>query len=202
MMRGIGNLAAVCAAVAICYGMQHSKPRYADLIAPMPTRGKMQEVVRTLRFDVRVDQVTFAKRLKVNEFGKEKMLTSGGLWAIVLADLAAADKTTTVAGAVWQGPTGLRYMPSGRLNLGPPLPPHLVDPGLPKKGLFLFEVPADQVRGATLLVSSARNSALDAEARIALDEVELRDDGMPETFVMTRDLNELTQEIRLKRTKP
>lgn len=202
MMRGIGNLAAVCAAVAVCYGMQHSKPRYADLIAPMSTRGKMQEVVETLRFDVRVDQVTFAKRLKVSEFGKEKMLTSSGLWAIVLADLAAADKTTTIAGAVWQGPTGLRYMPSGRVNLGPPLPPHLVDPGLPKKGLFVFEVPADQVSGATLLVSSARNSALDADARIALDDVELRDDGMPETFVMTRDLNELIQEIKLKRTKP
>jgi hypothetical protein len=193
MIRRTGNVVALCLAVAVCYGMQRSKPHYAALIGPMPAYGQMRETVETRRFDVRVDQIVFVRRLKVDQFGKQKMLTSGGIWAIVSADFAARDRSTTIASAVWKGPTGLRYMPTERLPFGPLLPPHLVDPGLPKRGLFVFEVPADQVEGATLLISSARYSALDSEARIMLDDVKLRPDGMPTTFVMTHDMSQPTQ---------
>ena len=189
MMRRAGNLAAVCAAVALCYGMQRTKPHYIDLTGPIPSYGKVGEIVETLRFGLRVDNVVFARRLKVELLSQEKMLTSDGLWAIVSTELAATDASTSVAGAVWQGPTGLRYMPTERLGAHALMPPHAVDPGLPRKALFIFEIPPDQAEGATLLISNARYSALDAEARISLDDIHPRPDGMPGSFVMTYDLD-------------
>jgi hypothetical protein len=148
----------------------------------------MGQTVETLRFGVRVDDVVFSRRIRMVQYGKEKLLTSSGSWAIVSADLRAKDTSNTVASAVWTGPTGLRCMPTERLGAAPQLPPHAVDPGLPRKGLFVFEIPADQTTGATLLVANARYSALDSEARIALDRIRLREDRMPETFVMTYDM--------------
>lgn len=188
-MRRVGNIAALCAAIAVCYGMQRTKPHYIDLTGPIPTYGGMREPVETLRFSVRVDDVVFARRLKLRQFGEDKMLTSSGLWAIVATELAATDASTSIAGAVWQGPGGLRYRPTERLGAHALMPPHGVDPGLPKKSLFIFEIPADQAEGATLMIANARYSALDAEARIPLDDIRPRPDGMPESFIMTYDLD-------------
>ena len=143
-MRRIANIAAFCVTALACYGMQISKPHYADLTGPIPAYGSMDDTVETRLFDVHVDRVVFAQSLKVNEFGKEKVLTTGGLWAVVATGLAARDQSTMIGSATWQGPTGLRYRQSERISFAPGLPPHMVDPGLPKKGRFIFEIPPER----------------------------------------------------------
>ena len=190
MRSRLGNLAVLLAAVALCYGMMVTKPHYADLIAPIPLHATMLETVTARTFGIHVDKVTFARALQAEHFGEPKLLTTGGVWAIVVVSLSANSTSTTVGEAVWRGPTGLAYRMTERVGYSPGLPPHTIEPGLPKRGLFVFEIPPDQAAGATLLVLGRRFTALDSEARILIDDVPLDDAGEPRDVVGIYDISE------------
>ena len=187
-IRILGNLVILCTTVALSYGMQVTKPHYADLTAPIAIDGAMHDTVHARSFDVRLDKIVFARALKTNQFGQQKLLTTSGLWAVVTTNLTAT-ASTTVADGTWQGPTGLRYHQTERLGYRPDMPPHGVDPGLEKHGLFVFEVPPDQIRGARLLISARQFGPLDAQARISLDEVKTGTDGQPADVLPEYDLD-------------
>jgi hypothetical protein len=188
MIGRLGNVAVVCAATALCYFMQNSKPHYADLIAPIPVDAAMDETATARTFGVRVDRITFARALSASRFGQEKLLTTGGIWAVVETSLAATSSSAVVSEAAWRGPTGLTYRMSERVGFAPGLPPHSVEPGLGKRGRFVFEVPPDQIHGATLLVSAKRFASLDSQVRIGLDQVPLDGGGQPAGVVAIYDL--------------
>ena len=188
-IRVLGNLAILCATVALSYGTQVSKPHYADLTAPIPVDGAMHDTVHARSFDVRLDKVIFARALKASQFGQQKLLTTSGLWAVVTTNLTATAASTTVADGTWQGPTGLRYNQTERLGYRQDMPPHGVDPGLERRGLFVFEVPPDQIRGARLLISARQFGPLDAQARISLDGVPTGTDGQPVDVLPEYDLD-------------
>lgn len=188
-IRAIGNVLILCTTVALSYGMQVSKPHYAELTAPIPLDGAMHDTVRARSFDVRLDRVVFARTLKTEQFGQEKLLTTSGLWAVVTTNLTATSTSTAVADGIWQGPTGLRYHQTERLSYRQDMPPHAVDPGLDKRGLFVFEVPQDQIRGASLLIAERRFGPLDAQARIRLDTLATGADGQPADVLPEYDLD-------------
>ncbi|MGX7873894.1 hypothetical protein ACVDG5_015080 [Mesorhizobium sp. ORM6] len=188
-IRVLGNLVILAATVALSYGMQVSKPHYADLTAPVPVDGAMHDTVRARSFDVRLDKVVFARQLETSRFGQQKLLTTSGLWAVVTTNLTATAASTTVADGTWQGPTGLRYHQTERLGYRQDMPPHGVDPGLEKPGLFVFEVPPDQIRGARLLIATRQFGPLDAQARISLDGVPTGADGQPTDILPEYDLD-------------
>ena len=52
MMRRLANLVLLLVAVAFCYGLQISKPHYADLIGPIPVRGKVGDTIVGRSFEV------------------------------------------------------------------------------------------------------------------------------------------------------
>ncbi|PBB22273.1 MULTISPECIES: hypothetical protein [unclassified Mesorhizobium] len=188
-IRILGNLVILASTVALSYGMQVSKPHYADLTAPIPVDGAMRDTVRARSFDVRLDKVVFARALKTDQFGQERSLTTSGLWAVVSTNLTATAASTTVAEGTWQGPTGLRYHQTERLGYRQDMPPHGVDPGLEKRGLFVFEIPPDQIRGASLLIAARQFAPLDAQARISLDGVPTSADGQPADVLPEYDLD-------------
>jgi hypothetical protein len=179
MKRRLGNILVVFLAIAALYGMQRSKPRYKDLTGPIPVHGKMHETVHTRQFDVTVDDVVFARELALDRFGAPKVLTTSGLWVVVTAQLAATSASNAVAQAGWIGPTGLRYDNSDRAGYMPGLPPHSLDPGLPKTARFIFETLPDQVNGATFVVSNQLFPRLDSQAQIAIDDFRRFNDGQP-----------------------
>ena len=189
MIRRSANLVLFCIAAALCYGMQVSKPHYADLTGPIPVYGRIGETVDARGFSLKVEKVAFARKLKTSAFGAQKVLTTGGVWAIVTAEIAAGSTSTTIWGGIWKGPTGLRYDTTERLLSVPGAPPYFVEPGLPKKVRFVFEFPTDQANGATLLVSNARFFALDSEARITLGGVTSGGSNSP-TTMETFDLDQ------------
>jgi hypothetical protein len=190
VIRRVANLVLLVVAVALCYGMRTSTPHYAQLTGPIPVRGGIGDTIEARSFSLKVAKIGFARTLKLNAFGKEKMLTTGGLWAIVTAELAAKDASVSVWGGMWRGPGGLRYHTTERLGVVRSAPPFFLEPGLPRKVRFVFEIPADQAANATLLVSSARFSALDSEARVALGTVETGADGLPAGVIETFDLDQ------------
>jgi hypothetical protein len=178
-MRRLLNVLAICVAVIMLYAMQQTKPHYADLTGPIPAYGKMHDKVHTRRFDVTVDRVDFARELTFTQYGKTTTLTTSGLWAVVTTELAATADSTTVLAATWLGPTGLRYQRTDRVGTLASMMPPTLDPGMPEKVRFVFEIAPDQVNRATFVLSNQISPALDSEARITIDDFRKFNDGQP-----------------------
>eukprot|EP01132_Coremiostelium_polycephalum_P008965 gene8965-10984_t len=179
LMRPLGNILVVCLAVIVLYALQQTKPHYEDLTGPIPSYGKMHETVHTRLVDLRLEQVDFARELAFTQYGQRKTLTTSGLWAVATAELAATTASATVAAATWVGPTGLHYEKTDRVGtLSSQMPP-MLDPGMPRKVRFVFEILPDQVNGATFTLSSRMAPRLDSEARIAIDDFRKFNDGQP-----------------------
>jgi len=176
--------------VVFCYGLQISKPHYGDLIGPIPARGKLGDTVVGRAFEVHAEKVEFARKLKVDQFGQQKVLTTGGVWAVVTVAFAARAESTVVSVASWRGPTGLTYDQTERLSFMNGLLPVAVDPGLPRKARLVFEVRPDQANNATLLISEKLVAALDSQAEISLGPVTITADGLPGGTVDTLDMAE------------
>nr|WP_255592667.1 hypothetical protein [Bordetella sp. BOR01] len=157
--------------------MQRNSPRYDELTGPIPVAGRMGQTVHTRLFDAKVEGVEFARQLAYERFGSQTVLTTSGVWAIVTAELQARSRSVNVGQAAWVGPQGLQYLLSDRLGLAPDQPPHALDPGLPRRVRFIFEIRPDQVGGATLWLSERFSPRLDSEAHIALDAVPRSADG-------------------------
>ncbi|WP_238160374.1 hypothetical protein [Pigmentiphaga sp. H8] len=185
MRRPFATVAMVALAAGVLFAMQRGTPRYQDLTGPIPAYGKMGKAASTRLFDIRVERVEFARQLVGKRFGGEIRHESAGVWAIVTARMAARSRSVNVTHAVWEGPTGLRYELSDRPEFLPDLPPHTLEPGLPQRGRFVFEIRPDQILGATLLVSEGPFPRLDSEAHVALNALPAAADGLPpiaETF--------------------
>ena len=190
MMRRAANIILLLIAVLFCYGLQISKPHYGDLIGPIPARGKLGDTVVGRAFEVHAEKVEFARKLKVDQFGQQKVLTTGGVWAVVTVAFAARAESTVVSVASWRGPTGLTYDQTERLSFMNGLLPVAVDPGLPKKARLIFEVRPDEVSNATLLVWQKLVAALDSQAEISLGPVAIGADGLPAVTVDTLDMSQ------------
>lgn len=191
MMRRLANLVLLLVAVAFCYGLQISKPHYADLIGPIPVRGKVGDTVIGRSFEVRAEKLEFARKLKTDRFGETKLLTTGGVWAVVTVEFAARAASTTVAVASWRGPTGLIYDHTERLSfINNGFLPVTVDPGLPRKARLIFEMRPEDAGDATVLISSKLMAALDSQAEISIGPVASGSDGMPAGTVDTLDLTQ------------
>ncbi|NUS20458.1 MAG: hypothetical protein HOQ25_11830 [Mesorhizobium sp.] len=188
MMRRVANIVLLLLAVALCYGLQVSKPHYGDLIGPIPARGKLGDTVVGRGFEVHAEKIEFARKLAVDQYGQSKVLTTGGVWAVVTVELAARAQSTVVSVASWRGPTGLTYDQTERLSFMNGLLPVALDPGLPRKGRLIFEVRPDQASNATLLVSEKLVAALDSQAEISLGPVTIAADGLPAGTVDTLDM--------------
>lgn len=156
-------------AVLASYGFQQTKPQYSELTAPIPVTGVSRSPVVGRTFSAKVERVTLASGISRMRLGKETRLTTSGIWVVVEATLAARASTTVVAEAMLKGPTGLAFRQSQRVGHGPLTAPHRLDPGLPRRALFVFEVPRDQIHGTTLMISESRFSPLDSQLRIELD---------------------------------
>jgi hypothetical protein len=188
MMRRTANVILLLMAVLFCYGLQISKPHYGDLIGPIPARGKLGDTIVGRAFEVHAEKVEFARKLKVDQFGQQKVLTTGGVWAVVSVDFAARSESTVVSTASWRGPAGLTYDQTERLSFMNGLLPVAIDPGLPRKARLIFEVRPDETSNATLLVSEKLVAALDSQAEIALGPVAVGADGLPAGTVDTLDM--------------
>jgi hypothetical protein len=170
MIRVFGYLLAIAIAAGLLLAMQRSTPGYAELTGPIPVVGKVGDLIETRRFDVTLEAIRFARRLHFTRYGRNQERDTTGVWAVVTAKFSARNASVTVNSATWQGPTALRYSASSRVENAPGvLLGRRLEPGSsPQRGLIIFEIPADQVADATLLVSETNWPRLDSEARISL----------------------------------
>lgn len=169
MIRWLGRLAALLVAAILLLAMQWTTPNYDRKTDPIPVYGQIGDTVTARNFTVRLETVQFARQLRFTAYGKPVIRDTSGLWAVVTATVAARSNTTLVYEAAWEGPTGLRYSHSDRLSgVKSLLSGATLQPGLPRRGWFIFEIREDQARGATFVAPKIGTTRLDSIVRIGL----------------------------------
>lgn len=157
------GFAIVCAAALALGAMRFTTPVYATLTGAIETSVRLDERAEARGFGAKVGAPRFAKRVRFRTFSKQIVRDTDGVFAVVPVELWATSETASLTGAFWAGPSGRSYAASGRLEsvkalvTGKPM-----QPGLPRRGLIAFEIPADEATNARLKLSLIADPRLDS----------------------------------------
>ncbi len=102
-------------------------------------------------FGAKVGPVKMSKSIAFIQFGKPIERTTSGIWIVVSAQLQAFNETTHVRAATITGTSGRMYRQSSRAQGA--LSEKSVQPGLPTKGVFVFELPESETSHMVLALS-------------------------------------------------
>jgi hypothetical protein len=170
MIRRIAAAFSLVLAVALLYGLQKTMPTYGNITSPITVSGKAGEELSARNFEVTVKSIRLAREIKLTSFGRDRVYSTSGVWALVEAEAAARDETVTLTSAAWLGRDGTRYNASERLSGAPgALAEQRLEPGLPQRALLIFEFPESEIRDGTILIARAPFQPLDNELTIAAD---------------------------------
>jgi hypothetical protein len=170
VIRAARTVLALLFAAAALYGLQQTRPLYADITSPIVTAGGMNERVETGAFAISLDSVRVARALDVETFGNTKTYTSSGVWIIAQGEAEARYETLSLVAGEWISRKGIRYSLTDRIPATiEMMPGDVYQPGLPRRILLVFEVPQDAVAGGTVAVTRSKLPPLDDEAHIATD---------------------------------
>ncbi|WP_439499840.1 hypothetical protein [Bosea sp. (in: a-proteobacteria)] len=168
-MRFLLQCAAVIAAAGLLFWMQRTTPGYAEITGPIPLAGKPGETVEARSFAVKVEKLVLAEKLRYRAYGRDLERDTSGIWAVVVASLEGRPESTTIGGAMLRSASGLRYEASRRVQGAPrQLGSDRLEPGLARRGIFVFELPRDEAQGVTLQLAPGRWPRLDTLVEIAI----------------------------------
>lgn len=169
MIRLLARGLAIVVAAGLLLLMQRTTPGYSEITGPIPIAGAMGETVAARSFSVRADRLLLAEKLVWRRFDRVVERDTSGLWAVIVVDIEAKGASVSVAGAMWRGPDGARFEANRRVSGAPRLlGGDRLEPGLPKRGVIVFEIPRGQERGATAQLSLTRWPRLDSRADLAM----------------------------------
>lgn len=170
MNRHLSKIFGLVTAAVVLAAMQTTAPPYAMLTGPIKTNGQQSEDVVSATFDLKVRDVIKARVLAYDQFSKAVNLESSGVWVVVSAELHSFRQTMPVRAATIMGASGRLYRQSQRAGGAPAvLSAKLLQPGLPTTGIFIFEMPEDETRDMTLVVSEQYDPQLEDEISVSLD---------------------------------
>jgi hypothetical protein len=165
--------AALVLAVLALAVMQRTAPGYADITRPITVSGKLGERLSGRQFDIRVESVRLGRNLVYEAYGRRQTLTTNGVWALLEVSAEATTESVSIIAASWQAPNGARYAASKRPSTYPGmLSLRRLEPGLPKRGFILFELPRDQLAGGTVLIARTEFAPLDTEFAFHMDGID------------------------------
>lgn len=168
MIRAARTILALLFAAAVLYGLQQTRPLYADITSPIVTSGGMDERVEASAFAISLDSVRVARALDVETFGKAKAYTSSGVWVVVQGEAEARFETLSLVSGEWVSRKGIRYVLTDRIPATiAMMPGDVYQPGLPRRILLVFEMPQDAVTGGSVAVMRSKLPPLDDEVSIA-----------------------------------
>jgi hypothetical protein len=159
----------IVAAALILATFRWTTPSYDVLTGPFAVEAKAGDLAQARTLTLTTSKIRFARTLRFKSGSLTRERSTGGVFAIVEATLEARGTTATVSFAAWEGPSGLRYAQSERVEGAPGLfAGRRLQPGLAQRGIFVFEIPPDQAQGATLIVAQLMEPRLDSQLRIGL----------------------------------
>ncbi|MEB2844670.1 hypothetical protein GAO09_28305 [Rhizobiales bacterium RZME27] len=170
-MRLVFLIVVIAVSMTVLAALQATTPPYAMLTGPIRTEGRQGETVSGTVFSAQIRQVQKAKTLAWDQFGRAVERQSSGTWVIVSAELQAMRETMPVRGATIIGTSGRLYHQSQRAQAAPNvLSAKTVQPGLPTTGIYIFEMPKEETRDMTLLLSRQYGPQLEDELAITLEQ--------------------------------
>jgi hypothetical protein len=142
--------------------LQGARWSYDRAYGPIPTKGHVGRTVTEPRFTILVEQVRSARTIRIPEgdYGaKPQIIPANGVFVVVIATVAARRSPVYVASARLHTRLG-DYFPTDKLGGGiltqpavTPLSYVRFEPGMPRRGAYLFDLPPRALAGARLDVS-------------------------------------------------
>jgi hypothetical protein len=167
--------AAVLVAIPLLAALRFTTPSYAELTGPLDRAGEIGVTVEARNFAAKVGEARFARRIKARVISRPVERDTSGVWAVVPVEVWATEETATLMGATWRGPSGRRYAQSARLESAKPIVTGKpLQPGLPRRGVMIFEMPEDEATGGRLLLSVSPDPRLDSRLVFAPAETARR----------------------------
>jgi hypothetical protein len=199
LARRAADALLVVAGLSAMAWMDRHQPNLTANQAPFPTRGAIKAQVRGRDFALTVDRLTLTRALELPgglSSASPHRRETNGVWLLVDARLDAlhepialpdgfgAPSLRTRDGFVYASAGG--RMPTS-LSL---LTAATARPGIPARGLLVFELPPERLAGAVLIASSRTIPALDSVVEIDLhlsdDDVRRRLETMPASITLDR----------------
>jgi hypothetical protein len=118
------------------------------------TSGRLGERMDTGGFTITVEQVEVARRLTVPGLTSTRSLvTEDGVWVVVTATLVEGWEASSYTRTRLVARDGTSYLASARVPSDVQLTSGLLaEPGIPRRGMVVFEIPPDRLAGAVLRV--------------------------------------------------
>lgn len=158
--------------LALLLAMRESIPNYNGMTGPIIERGALGAWTYARRFAARADAVTTARLVRYEKTGVTESLAqhdTSGVWLVVDVTAKAADEPLMLGKAQILTRDGRRYARTERLGGGArQLSGVELQPGIESRGAIVFELPADQIVGAQLVLADSPIAILDSELRIDL----------------------------------
>jgi hypothetical protein len=168
MIRPIRSLLALLFAAAALYGLQHTRPLYANITSPIVSSGGMKQRIEASTFALSLDSIRVARSLNIETFGKTKPYTSSGVWIVVEGEAESRFETMSLTSGEWMSRRGIRYVMTDRIPATiEMMAGDSYQPGLPRRTLLVFEVPQDAVADGTVVVTPTKLFPLNDEVHIA-----------------------------------
>ncbi|MFC4590670.1 hypothetical protein [Sphaerisporangium corydalis] len=122
---------------------------------PLTVSGGMHDELRTSHFSARLERVEFARTVRVKKQYSTDDAKADETFMIVKVGLTAPRRPTQVTSFVLTA-DGLRFEPTDRVSLSATLGDKWIQPGWWRSGLFFFDVPADKLAGARVVVAEPK----------------------------------------------
>jgi hypothetical protein len=149
--RKLLNVGLTLAVLVAIIGLYRLTPTQQDIQDPTPVQGAVGRAVHTPRFDLTVEEVRAGKKLRIPRAAPDRdSLTA---FVVVDATVTANREPMHIFNVRIKAADGVTYLGANRSGLDRvDLTGTEFAPGIPVRGSFVVEMPAEQVPGAVLQV--------------------------------------------------
>lgn len=195
-MRRIGSVALGLLLLVAVLFVTRTAPTYEQQMGNIATSGRIGELIDTRGFKLRVERVRVTKQVKLASLLDPEPFTTKGIWVVIVATLIGDRKGTPYSNTRLVTPDGRIYHTSRRLlSVDLLTEDSSTEPGIPRRGVILFEIPPDALEGSVLHVAKGFESRLGPEAVVdlrlsAAEARRLVDDASPSLTLPKTGLGE------------
>ncbi|WP_405144295.1 hypothetical protein OG589_41420 [Sphaerisporangium sp. NBC_01403] len=147
-VSAVVGLALVCAAVYVQTHVLTTDQRRE----PLTVSGGMHQELRTSHFSARLERVEFARSVRVKKKYGTEDATPDEVFLIAKVGLTAPRRPLRLTAHLVTA-DGLSFEPTDRVDLSATLGDKDIQPGWWRSGFYFFDIPADKVAGARVVVA-------------------------------------------------